>query len=273
MIWGKKKKLLKIILSADTFGDEMLVQKLEIADNMFAMGMGLKVNDGFAAVFYKHGKVCDVLHAGEYRLSARLLPQLTSELELKEGQNSLFYAQLLFVRLERMLVGWHTPLPLLVRDDHYGLMRVLAEGNVVVKIADPQIFCDNVAFKYALSKRQQLQPLLNEIVIAELDALWDRQRIDITERLHEKARMASLLWQEVNNKLKLQGLIAEELKIAYLRLDGPLEEYLATGGDIDQYNQQYHVNQLLKTVAANQNANRLAIPNTKLNTVNRIIER
>lgn len=273
MIWGKKKKLLKIILSADSFGDEMLLQNVEMADNRFAMGMELKVNDGSAAVFYNHGKVCDVLPAGEYRLSTRLLPQLTAKLELKEGQNSLFYAQLLFVRLERMLFGWHTQLPLLVRDDRYGLMRVLAEGNIVVKIANPQLFCDNIAFKYALVNRQQLQPLLNELVITELDTLWNYQRIDITERMQEKTRMATLLQQEVNNKLKLQGLLAEELMISYLRLDRALEEYLADGGDIDKYNQQYQVNQLLKTTAANQGTNRTAAPNSKLNTVNIIVER
>ncbi|GEM_PF-2889063 len=273
MIFGKRRKLLNIILSTGNISEDAILQKVDMVDNRFTMGMELKVNDGFAAVFSYQNKVTDVLKAGEYRLATRFLPQLSSILELKEGHNSLFYAQLLFVRLERMLFGWNTPLPLLARDDRYGLLRVFADGNVVVKITDPQLFCDNIAFSYALDQKLQLQPLLNELIIAELDVLWDYQRIDITERFQERIRMASLLHQLVNKKLKLQGLMAEELMISSLILAKPLEEYLAAGGDIDQYNSQYQVNQLLKTTSGNHDINRPIVPNSKLNAVNMIVER
>jgi membrane protease subunit (stomatin/prohibitin family) len=102
-----------------------LVWRFPRYHNQIKMGAQLIVRPGQMAVFVNQGKVADVFEPGQYELSTKNLPVLSTILGWKYGFDSPFKAEVYFISTRVITdLKWGTPNPVMMRDADFGPIRL-----------------------------------------------------------------------------------------------------------------------------------------------------
>ena len=141
-------------------------------------GATATVPDHAAAVFFRSGKVLEVLGPGRHVLSATHFPQLAPE----NGSSpaTVFPAAIYFVN-QRVLEGMRWSRPALFRDPELGAVELRASGVYALRVSDPGRFILNLAGSEDKLSATYLDAYLEEIIVARFDDLLSKRLPSLLE--------------------------------------------------------------------------------------------
>jgi excisionase family DNA binding protein len=138
-------ELLEIIEFSDDSRDT-LAFRFPDEDREIKRGAQLIVRESQAAQFVYLGQFGDLFLPGRHRLTTDNLPVLATLKGWKYGFESPFKADVYFVTT-RLFTGnkWGTSNPVMMRDEHFGIVRLRAFGTYDFRVADAPRFLREVA--------------------------------------------------------------------------------------------------------------------------------
>ena len=140
-----KGELIEIVEFSDDSRDT-LAYRFPDEDREIKRGAQLIVRESQAAQFVYLGQFGDLFRPGKHRLATDNLPVLATLKGWKYGFESPFKADVYFVTT-RLFTGnkWGTSNPVMMRDEHFGIVRLRAFGTYDFRISDVPRFLKEVA--------------------------------------------------------------------------------------------------------------------------------
>src|SRR5687767_11173021 len=140
-----KSELIEIIEFNDDSRDT-LAYRFPDEDHEIKRGAQLIVRESQAAQFVYLGQFGDLFQPGKHRLTTDNLPVLATLKGWKYGFESPFKADVYFVTT-RLFAGnkWGTSNPVMMRDEHFGVVRLRAFGTYDFRVTDVPRFLREVA--------------------------------------------------------------------------------------------------------------------------------
>ena len=131
-----KGELIEIIEFNDDSRDT-LAYRFPDEDREIKRGAQLIVRESQAAQFVYLGQFGDLFQPGKHRLTTDNLPVLATLKGWKYGFESPFKADVYFVTT-RLFTGnkWGTSNPVMMRDEHFGVVRLRAFGTYDFRVTD-----------------------------------------------------------------------------------------------------------------------------------------
>src|SRR4051794_22318787 len=137
--------ILDLIQYTDEDPSEIVHRIPEYGSGEFRLGSQCVVRESQRAVFFRDGKALDVLPPGRHTISTANIPLLTGLLGIPFGGKSPFTAEVYYVNMREFTdMKWGTPQPVLLRDKDFGMVRVRAFGTYSMRVADPQLFVNQI---------------------------------------------------------------------------------------------------------------------------------
>lgn len=123
------------------------------------------MREGQQAVFVYRGQLADQFEPGAYELTSENLPILSTLQGWKYGFNSPFRSEVYFINTRPVTgIRWGTPQPVTVRDPDFKMVQVRANGLVVVKIEDAEIFLKEVIGTDSAVEAEEISELLRRVI-------------------------------------------------------------------------------------------------------------
>ena len=164
--------ILDLIEHPDEYADEIVHRVPESGSGEFRLGSQLVVREGQRAVFFRDGKALDVFGPGRHTLSTNNIPLLTGLLGLPFGGRSPFTAEVYFVSMREFTdMKWGTAQPLVYRDSELGMIRLRAFGTYSMRVADPQLFVNQLVGSRGAYTTGAIEEFLRSIVLNEFNDL------------------------------------------------------------------------------------------------------
>ena len=143
----------------------MLAWRFPRYQNEIKNGAQLIVREGQRAVFVYRGQLADQFEPGAYELKSENLPIMSTLQGWKHGFDSPFRSEVYFINTRPVTgIRWGTPQPITVRDPDFKMVQVRANGLVVVKIEDAEIFLKEVIGTDSAVEAEEISELLRRII-------------------------------------------------------------------------------------------------------------
>lgn len=145
-LWSKLTSEFVDIIEWTESRPEVMAHRFERHQNEIKNGAQLTVREGQLAIVVNEGRlgrdqVADVFLPGMYTLTTENLPILSTLKGWKFGFNSPFKAEVYFFNTRKYTdLKWGTAGPATMRDPEFGVVRVTAFGQYVIRIVDAQTF-------------------------------------------------------------------------------------------------------------------------------------
>jgi membrane protease subunit (stomatin/prohibitin family) len=183
--------ILDLIEYPNERGGELVHRVPESGSGEFRLGSQLVVRESQRAVFFRDGKALDVFGPGRHTISTNNIPLLTGLLGLPFGGDSPFRAEVYFVSMREFTdMKWGSQQPLVYRDTELGMVRLRAFGTYSMKVADPQVFVNEIVGTRGSYQTSAIEDFLRSIILNEFnDMLGDLQTsiLDIQRMTREIA--------------------------------------------------------------------------------------
>jgi membrane protease subunit (stomatin/prohibitin family) len=183
--------ILDLIEYPNEMAGELVHRVPENDSGEFRLGSQLVVRESQRAVFFRDGKALDVFGPGRHTISTNNIPLLTGLLGLPFGGDSPFRAEVYFVSMREFTdMKWGSQQPLAYRDTELGMVRLRAFGTYSMKVADPQLFVNEVVGARGSYRTAAIEDYLRSVILNEFnDMLGDVQTsiLDIQRMTREMA--------------------------------------------------------------------------------------
>lgn len=134
------------------------------------LGAQLVVTENQWAVFFRDGKALDTFGPGRHTLTTANVPLLTRLINLPFGGTSPFRADVYFVARKVFTdLKWGTREPVVFRDKELAMVRLRAHGAFATRVAEPQLFVNQVVGSQGRYTQEDIQGYLREIIVARLN--------------------------------------------------------------------------------------------------------
>jgi membrane protease subunit (stomatin/prohibitin family) len=134
------------------------------------LGAQLVVTENQWAVFFRDGKALDTFGPGRHTLTTANVPLLTRLINLPFGGTSPFRADVYFVARKVFTdLKWGTREPVVFRDKELAMVRLRAHGAFAARVADPQLFVNQVVGSQGRYTQEDIQGYLREMIVARLN--------------------------------------------------------------------------------------------------------
>lgn len=134
------------------------------------LGAQLVVTENQWAVFFRDGKALDTFGPGRHILTTANVPLLTRLINLPFGGTSPFRADVYFVARKVFTdLKWGTREPVVFRDRELAMVRLRAHGAFATRVAEPQLFVNQVVGSQGRYTQEDIQGYLREIIVARLN--------------------------------------------------------------------------------------------------------
>lgn len=134
------------------------------------LGAQLVVTENQWAVFFRDGKALDTFGPGRHTLTTANVPLLTRLINLPFGGTSPFRADVYFVARKVFTdLKWGTREPVVFRDRELAMVRLRAHGAFATRVAEPQLFVNQVVGSQGRYTQEDIQGYLREIIVARLN--------------------------------------------------------------------------------------------------------
>ena len=143
-----------------------------------AWGSVATVCEHEAAVFFRNGKVLEVLGSGRHVLSVTHFPHLIPE--NGRNQERAFPAAVYFVN-QRVMEGMRWSRPAMFRDPELGPVELCASGVYALRVSDPGRFILTLAGSEDRLSTTYLDAYLKEIIVARFDDLLSKRLPSLLE--------------------------------------------------------------------------------------------
>jgi membrane protease subunit (stomatin/prohibitin family) len=164
--------ILDLVQYPNPMPDEIVHRVPESGAGEFRLGSQLVVREAQQAVFVRDGKALDLFGPGRHTLSTNNIPLLGALIGLPFGGNSPFTAEVYFVTMRDFLdLKWGTPQPIVYRDKDFGMIRLRAHGTYAVRVADPQLFVNQIVGTRGSYSVGDLDDYLRSIIVNQFNDL------------------------------------------------------------------------------------------------------
>lgn len=144
---------------------DLLMWKFPDQDAEIKNGAKLVVRESEQALFLSEGKFADVFSAGTHTLATENIPLLSRLKGWRYGFESPFKADVYFFSTQQFVnLKWGTPAPVLMRDPHFGQVRVRAFGTYNVRIKNIEQFFREYAGTFPVLSVHSLQTQLRDYI-------------------------------------------------------------------------------------------------------------
>ena len=128
-----------------------------------------------AAVFFRDGRVLEVLGPGRHVLSPALFPHLRAP-DVPADDSRPFPAAVYFVN-QQVLAGveWASTHPAAFHDPKLGVVELCASGVYAMRVSDPGRFVESLAGSDGKLVSNYLHAYLKETIVARFDDLLSRR--------------------------------------------------------------------------------------------------
>jgi membrane protease subunit (stomatin/prohibitin family) len=173
----------------------------------FAMGSQLVVREGQEAVFVRDGKALDVFGPGRHTLSTNNLPVISTLLRIPFGGRSPFTAEVYFVSTREFPdMKWGTAQPVVFRDDEFGMVRLRAFGTYAMRVADPQLFVQQIVGSRGAYTTGQIEDYLRGVIVNEFNDLLGEAKVSLLDLPGQSSELAAAMRNALVDDFRRVGL-------------------------------------------------------------------
>ena len=158
-----RNELVDIIEWLDA-GRATLAWRFPRHENEIKNGAELIVREGQEAVFVYRGQLADRFGPGHYQLVSENLPILGTLQGWKHGFESPFRSEVYYISTRPAEVRWGTPQPITIRDPDFRMIQVRANGLLVCKVADAEVFLREIIGTEQVISIEEVTELLRRII-------------------------------------------------------------------------------------------------------------
>jgi membrane protease subunit (stomatin/prohibitin family) len=199
--------IIDVIERPDLRSDEIVARVPEQGAGEFTLGSQLIVREGQAAVFFRDGKALDVFGPGRHTLNTQNLPVLSGLLRIPFGGRSPFTAEVYFVATRELTdLKWGTAQPVVFRDNELGMVRLRAIGTYSMRVADPQLFVQQVVGSRGVYTTGMIEDYLRGIVVNEFNDLLGSVHTTIFDLPGQSAEIAAAMRNALADDFQRLGL-------------------------------------------------------------------
>ena len=223
-----KKQFIDVIHWTED-GDGVLACRYPMQDAEIQNGAELTVRDSQMAVFVNEGEVADVFGPGQYTLSTRTLPVLTSLLNWDKLFDSPFKSDVYFfstrLQLDRK---WGTTNPITLRDKDFGMLRMRAFGIYSYQLVDPVTFYKEISGSREAYGVDDLDGQLRTLVIATMTDLLGESGIPFIDMAANQVEFGAALKAALIPVFARYGLALDAFAVQNISLPEELQKILDT---------------------------------------------
>lgn len=252
--------ILDLIEYPNEYADELVHRVPEHDSGEFRLGSQLVVRESQRAIFFRDGKALDVFGPGRHSLSTNNIPLLTGLLGLPFGGKSPFRAEVYFVSMREFTdMKWGTAQPLVYRDTELGMIRLRAFGTYSMRVADPQLFVNQVVGSRGAYSTNAIDEFLRSIVINEFNDLLGSAQTSILDIQGMTGELATTAGNALGDDFQRLGLELTTFQIAAITPPEEVQQRIdersgmAALGDMRTY-MQYRTAQAIGDAANNPGA-------------------
>jgi len=196
-----------VIQHANERSDELVFREPQEGAGQFRFGSQLIVREGQAAVFFRDGKALDVFGPGRHTLSTNNMPLLTGLTGLAFGGKTPFTAEAYFVALREFPdLRWGTAQPVVFRDAEFGMVRLRAFGTYAIRIADPQLFVQQVVGSRAAYTTGMIEDYLRGVAVNEFNDLLGSVHTSLLDLPGQSAEIAAAMRNALADDFRRIGM-------------------------------------------------------------------
>jgi membrane protease subunit (stomatin/prohibitin family) len=217
--------ILDLIEYPDIQPDEIVHRVPEYGAGEFRLGSQCVVRESQRAVFFRDGKALDVLPPGRHTISTANLPILSSILGSVFGGKSPFTAEVYFVNMREFTdMKWGTPQPVLMRDKDFGMVRIRAFGTYSMRVADPQLFVNQIVGARGTYSTSDIEEFLRSIVVNELADLLGETMTSVLDAAGMSMELAQGAQHALADNYTRLGLELRSFQIASIALPDEVQK-------------------------------------------------
>jgi membrane protease subunit (stomatin/prohibitin family) len=217
--------ILDLIEYPDIQPDEIVHRVPEYGSGEFRLGSQCVVRESQRAVFFRDGKALDVLPPGRHTISTANLPILSSILGSVFGGKSPFTAEVYFVNMREFTdMKWGTPQPVLMRDKDFGMVRIRAFGTYSMRVADPQLFVNQIVGARGTYSTSDIEEFLRSIVVNELADLLGETMTSVLDAAGMSMELAQGAQHALADNYTRLGLELRSFQIASIALPDEVQK-------------------------------------------------
>lgn len=226
-LWEKTKaELVDIVEWTDDSSDTM-VWRFPRYENEIKFGAQLIVRQAQVAVFVNMGQIADHFQAGQYQLTTRNLPLLTTLMGWKFGFQSPFKAEVYFVNTRNFTnMKWGTKNPVMLRDPEFGPVRLRAYGTYVVRVADPERFIKEIVGTGGHFTVSDVSEQLKNLIVTRFSDMIGEKKIPLLDLAASYDELSAALSEKIAPEFQEYGLEAAKLLVENIALPVEVEEAL-----------------------------------------------
>lgn len=235
-----------------------LVWRFPRYNNEIKNGAQLIVRPGQMAIFVRQGQVADVFSPGQYQLSTKNLPVLSTLGGWLHGFESPFKAEVYFVSTRQVTdLRWGTPNPVMLRDPDFGPIRLRAFGTYALRATDPAALLRELVGTDSSFDTEEITELLRSLIVTEFSnilATSELAALDLAANypaLSEKLRRTVVERVDDEYGLDLPALFVVNISFPE-EVERALDQRTSMGvlGDLGRF-QQYQMGNAMMAAAAN----------------------
>lgn len=221
-LWEKAKAELLDIIEWNDDSSDTMVWRFPRFDNEIKYGAQLIVRQSQAAVFVDRGKIADVFLSGQYSLTTKNLPIISTFLGWKYGFHSPFKAEIYFVNTRNFTnLKWGTKNPVILRDQEFGPVRLRSFGTYVVRVSDPLKFIKELVGTEGHFTVDDISSQLRNLIVSRFADTLGESNIQVLDLASNYNELSDFLTKKIAPEFLEYGIEITKLLIENISL--PLE--------------------------------------------------
>jgi len=199
--------LIDVIQHPSERSDEIVFRVPQQGAGEFKFGSQLIVREGQAAVFFRDGKALDTFGPGRHTLNTNNLPLLTGIVKVPFGGATPFTAEVYFVSLREFTdLRWGTAQPVVFRDTDFGMIRLRAFGGYSIRVADPQLFVQQVVGSRGAYTTGLIEDYLRGVIVNEFNDMLGAVHTTILDLPGQSSELAAAMRNALADDFQRIGL-------------------------------------------------------------------
>jgi membrane protease subunit (stomatin/prohibitin family) len=199
--------IIDVIQHPNERSDEIVYRVPQDGAGEFTFGSQLIVREGQNAVFFRDGKALDVFGPGRYTLSTNNLPLISGVVGLVFGGQSPFTAEVYFVAMREFPdMKWGTAQPVVFRDKEFGMVRLRAFGTYAMRVADPQLFVQQIVGSRGAYTTGLIEDSLRGIIVNEFNDLLGSLDVSLLDLPGQSSEIAAAMRNALSDDFQRVGL-------------------------------------------------------------------
>jgi membrane protease subunit (stomatin/prohibitin family) len=203
----------------------ILSYRYPMRDMEIENGGQLTVSESQMAAFVNEGKIADVFGPGLHTLNTRNLPLLTDLMNWDKAFKSPFKSEVYFFSTRLQIdQKWGTATPITFRDKEFGAVRLRCYGIYSYRIADPQVFFDQISGTRESYLAADLEGQLRDTIIGRMTEIFASSDVSFLDMAANQAELAAKIAEQMQPAFAALGLALDQFVVQNVSLPDELQK-------------------------------------------------